>query len=180
MFLRSEFIARMREHLFTGRIVDLEEDTLMAFAMCKDMERWYEKEKQVVERVDYISSIQQGSDTEEHDIQVLKERSLDRIRKSGEYWEKISQEPHHEIQEKWAKCEKTWIKIIQVMKDIRLPEFITLDDFVDLCEIVKSHTEKDSAWTKEIAKVTNMEPGQVQHFMEHSIKAQAMLQQVPV
>jgi hypothetical protein len=29
----------------------------MALVMCKDMERWYEKEKQDVERVDYIDAV---------------------------------------------------------------------------------------------------------------------------
>jgi hypothetical protein len=62
---------------------------------------------------------------------VLNESSLDRIRKLTEYWEKMTQEPHREIQEKWARCEKNWIKINQVMKDIGLPEFGTPDDFVD-------------------------------------------------
>jgi hypothetical protein len=69
-------------HLFTARIVELQEDTLMALATCKDMERWYEKAHQAVERIDYISAVQQGRDTEEHDIRVLRERNIDRIRKS--------------------------------------------------------------------------------------------------
>jgi hypothetical protein len=65
------------------------------------------------------------------------------------------------------------------MKDIRLPEFGTPDDFIDLRDIVKSHTKKDSSWAEEIAKVTDTrEPGQVQQFMEHPIKARAMLQQL--
>jgi hemerythrin len=61
----------------------------MVLAMCKDMERWYEKEQQVMERVDYINAVQQGRDIEEHDILVLKESSLDRIKKSvniGKKW----------------------------------------------------------------------------------------------
>jgi len=109
-----------------------------------------------VERVYYIGAIQQVQDIEEHDIRVLKERSLDRIRKSAEYSEKMAWEPHREIQEKWAKCDKNWIKINQVMKEIGLPEFGTRDEFVDLCDIVNSHTEKDSSWAKEIAKVAYM------------------------
>jgi hypothetical protein len=32
----------------------------MALTTCKDMERWYEKEQQDVERVDYIGAVQQG------------------------------------------------------------------------------------------------------------------------
>jgi hypothetical protein len=62
------------------------------------------------------------------------------------------------------------------MKDIELPEFGMLDDFVDLRDIVKSHTEQDSSWDEEIEKVTDTVPSQVQQFMEHPIKSQAMLQ----
>jgi hypothetical protein len=40
----------------------------MALAMCKYMERWYEKAQQAIERVDYIGAVQQGRDKEEHDI----------------------------------------------------------------------------------------------------------------
>jgi hypothetical protein len=42
------------------------------------------------------------------------------------------------------------------MKDIDLPEFGMPKDFVDLQNIVKSHTEQDSLWAKEITKVTDM------------------------
>jgi hypothetical protein len=46
VFLRSEFQEAYNkftdeQHLFTARIVDLQEDTLMALVMCKDMDRWY-------------------------------------------------------------------------------------------------------------------------------------------
>jgi hypothetical protein len=73
MFLRSEFKETYNKftderHLFIARIVELQEDTLMALATCKDMERWYEKAQQAVERIDYINLVQQGRDTEEHDI----------------------------------------------------------------------------------------------------------------
>jgi hypothetical protein len=64
------------------------------------------------------------------------------------------------------------------MKDIRLPEFGMPDDFVDLRDIFKSNTEKDSSWDEEIAKVTDTTLGQVRQFMEHPIKARAMLQQL--
>jgi hypothetical protein len=57
------------------------------------------------------------------------------------------------------------------MRDIDLPEFGTLEDFVDLHDIVKLHVEKDSSWTTEIEKVVNMALGQVHQFMEHLIKA---------
>ena len=42
------------------------------------------------------------------------------------------------------------------MKDIRLFEFGTPEDFVDLRDIVKSHVEQDSSWVEEITKVTYM------------------------
>jgi hypothetical protein len=64
------------------------------------------------------------------------------------------------------------------MKDIGLSEFGMPDDFVDLRDIVKSHTEQDSSWAEELAKVTDTVPGQVRQFMEHPIKARAMLQQL--
>jgi hypothetical protein len=65
------------------------------------------------------------------------------------------------------------------VKDIGLPEFGTPDDFGDLRDIVKSHIEQDSSWAEELAKVTDTrEPGQVRQFMEHPIKARAMLQQL--
>jgi hypothetical protein len=64
------------------------------------------------------------------------------------------------------------------MKEIDLPEFGMPDEFVNLHDIVKSHTEQDSLWAEEIAKVTDMVSGQVRQFMEHPIKAQAMLQQL--
>jgi hypothetical protein len=48
MYLRREFKEAYNKftderHLFTARIAELQEDTLMALATCKDMERWYEK-----------------------------------------------------------------------------------------------------------------------------------------
>jgi hypothetical protein len=48
------------------------------------------------------------------------------------------------------------------MKGIDLPEFGSLEDFVDLHDIVKQHAEQDSAWTTDIEKVASMAPGQVQ------------------
>jgi hypothetical protein len=146
----------------------------MALTMCKDMERWYEKAQKYVERADYINAVQQGRDTEENEIWVLKESILDYINKSSEYWEKMAQE----IQEKWSKCKKSWININRVMKDIELPEFGTPNEFVDLLGIVTTHAEQDSSWAKEITKVIDKAPGQVRKFMEHPIKALAMLQQL--
>jgi hypothetical protein len=155
VFLRSKFQEAyskfMNEwHLFTTRIDELQEDTLMELATCKDMEKWYERAHQAVERIDYISTVQQGRDTEEHDFRVLRESSINRIKKSVEYWVKVAQEPHWEIQEKCPECEKSWIKINWAMEDIGLSEFITPNDFVDLCDIVKLHVEEDSSWATEI------------------------------
>ena len=45
------------------------------------------------------------------------------------------------------------------MKDIGLPKFGMPNNFVDLRDIVKSHTEQDSSWDEEIEKVTNTTPG---------------------
>jgi hypothetical protein len=95
--------------------------------------------------MEYISAVQQGQDAEENDIRVLGERSIDRIKKSIEYWVKISQEPHWEIQDKWAECENSWTKINQAMRDISLPEFSTPEDFVDLHDIFKLHVKQDSS-----------------------------------
>jgi hypothetical protein len=83
----------------------------------------------------------------------------------------MAQEPHREIQYKWVDCKKSWTKINQAMRDIGLPKFGIPDDFVNLCDIVKSHVEQDSSWAVEITKVEDMVPGQVQRFMEHPIKA---------
>jgi hypothetical protein len=167
VFLRSEFQEAYNKftderHLFTTRIIELQEDTLMEMTMCKDMERWYEKAHQAVERIDYISTVKYCRDIEEHDIWVLRESNIDCIRKSIEYWVKMAQEPHWEIEEKWAKCEKRWTKVKWAMRDIGLLEFGTPSDFVDLHDIVKSHAEQDSSWAVKIAKVEDVVPGQVQ------------------
>jgi thioesterase domain-containing protein len=90
---------------------------------------------------------------------VLRESNINCIKKLAEYWEKMAWEPHREIQEKWAKCEKSWVKINKAMKDIRLPEFGMPYEFFNLCNIVKSHIEQDSSWAEEIKKVTDMTLG---------------------
>jgi len=64
------------------------------------------------------------------------------------------------------------------MKDIELPEFDRPDDFIDLCDIVESHTKQYYSWAKRLAKVTDTVPGQVQQFLEHSIRAWTVLQQL--
>ena len=73
MFLGCEFQDAYSKftnerHLFTARIVNFQEDTIMVLATCKDMEIWYEKSHQAVERIDYINVVQQGRYSEEHDI----------------------------------------------------------------------------------------------------------------
>ena len=89
VFLRSEFQDAydkfMNErHLFTAGISNFQEDTLMALTTWKYMERWYEKAHQAVERIDHISMVQKGWDTEEHDIRVLRDNNIHRIRNSTE------------------------------------------------------------------------------------------------
>jgi hypothetical protein len=166
MFLRSEFqdtYAKFmnEQNLFTASIADFQEDTLMELVASMDMERWYEKSHQVVEMIDYISTIQKGWDTEENKIRVLRDNNIDRIRKAIEYWVKKTQEPQREIQEKWDECEKRWEKINLEMKYICLPEFDSPEDFVNLHDIVKEHAEKELTWTSNIEKVASMAPGQV-------------------
>jgi hypothetical protein len=78
---------------------------------------------------------------------------------------------------KWVKNERNWVKINKEKKDIKLPEFSMPGDFIDLCDIFKSHIEQDSSWAEELENVTDTrESGQVRQFMEHSIKSRAMLQ----
>jgi hypothetical protein len=70
---------------------------------------------------------------------VLRDTSIDQVKKVVEYWVKMPQETQREIQEKWPKCEKIWEKINRDMKGIGLPEFSSLEDFVDLHDIAKQH-----------------------------------------
>jgi hypothetical protein len=102
VFLRSEFQDAydkfMNErHLFTIVIADFQEDTLMALATCKDVERWYEKAHQAVEMIDHINAVQKGRDAKENDIQVLRDNNIYWIRKEVEYWVKMAHEPQWEI-----------------------------------------------------------------------------------
>jgi hypothetical protein len=99
MFQRSKFYEAYSKftnewHLFTIGIVDFQEDIIMVLVTCKDMERWYDKAHQAVERIDYISAVQQGRDVEEHSIWVLRDSIIDCIKKSSQYWVKMAQEPH--------------------------------------------------------------------------------------
>jgi hypothetical protein len=153
MFLRSEFQDTYgkftnEQHLFTAGISYFQEDTLMVLMNCK-----------VAEIIDYISAVQKGRDTKEHDIRVLRDNIIDRIRKVTEYWVKMAQEPQREIQEKLVDCERSWVKINWEMRDIGLPEFGSPEDFFNLHDIVKQHAEQDSVWMTEIAKVASMAPG---------------------
>jgi hypothetical protein len=102
--LRSEFQDAygkfMNEwHLFTVGIAEFQGETLMVLATCKDVEIWYDKAHQEVERIDYISMVQKGRDNEDHGIRVLRDNNIDRIRKATKYWVKMAQEPQWEIQE---------------------------------------------------------------------------------
>jgi hypothetical protein len=114
------------------------------------MEGCYEKAHKVVEIIDYISVVQKGRDIEEHDIRVLRDNIIDSIRKLVKYWVNMDQESQWEIQDKWVDCERSKTNINQAMRDINLPKFNSLEDFVDLHDIVKQHAEQDSLWTLEI------------------------------
>jgi hypothetical protein len=171
VFLRSKFQDSYdkltnERHLFTASITDFQEETLMALVTYKDLERWYDKTHQAV---------QKGRDIEEQGIRVLRDNNIDWIKKVIEYWVKMTQEPQREIQEKWVDCKKRWVNINRYMKDIGLLEFDSPEDFVDPHFIVKQHVEQDSTCTTEITKVVSMEPCQVHQFMERPIKARAIL-----
>jgi hypothetical protein len=150
----------------------------MALAACKEMERWHERAQQAVERLKYIEAVQQGREKEEHGIWLLNKNSLDRIKRSVEYWTKMSRDPHREIQEQYAKCQKHWDKINKVMKDIKLPEFGNPSEFIDIRNVINMYAEQDSLWDKECVKVTDARLGQVRQFIEHLIRARTMLQQL--
>jgi hypothetical protein len=64
------------------------------------------------------------------------------------------------------------------MKDIGLSEFGTIDDLINLRDIVASDVMKDALWAEELEKMTDTVPGQVQRFVKHSIRAQTVLQQL--
>ena len=57
----------------------------MALATCKDMEQWYEKAQQEVERLEYIEAVQQNRDKEEHGIQTVGKSSLNHMKMLVEY-----------------------------------------------------------------------------------------------
>ena len=64
------------------------------------------------------------------------------------------------------------------MKDARIPEFSTLDNFIDLSDVVKLHVEQDALWTEEFAKIADARPRQVRQLAEHMITTRTILQQL--
>jgi hypothetical protein len=137
VYLKGEFNRvyndfRKERHLLTKNIVEFQEDTLITLVTCKEMERWHEKEKQAVERLEYIEVVHRSQKEENHGIQLVGKSSLDLMNKSVEYWAKMTRDPHREIQEQWAKCHKHWGKINKVMNYDGLPEFYTSDEFTNL------------------------------------------------
>jgi hypothetical protein len=98
------------------------------------------------------------------------------MKRSTEYWTKMYRDPHREIEEQYAKCQKHWDKINKVMKDIKLPEFDTPSESINIRDVLKVYVEQDSIWTEECAKVADARPGQVQQFTKHPIRAKTMLQ----
>jgi hypothetical protein len=107
---------------------------------------------------------------------VLMDSNICQIIKEIEYWVSMAQVPQKKIQKRWVKYEISWEKINQEMKDIVLPKFDIPEDFVDLHDIVKRHAKNDLVWEVEITQVEIMTLGQVNMFMEHPIKAHAVLQ----
>jgi hypothetical protein len=62
VFLKSEYREayaqfKSERHLFTACIADFQEETLMALVTCKYVERWYEKEYQDLEQIDYTCAV---------------------------------------------------------------------------------------------------------------------------
>jgi hypothetical protein len=68
------------------------------------------------------------------------------MNKSIEYWGKMNQDPHREIEKQWDKFQKHWGKINKVMKDVGLLEFNTLDEFTNLRDVFKMHSIQYSFW----------------------------------
>jgi len=106
---------------------------------------------------------------------VLMENNISRIRKATEYWVIMAEEAQQNISERWTECKKSWIKINWEMNDINLQNFGSPEDFSNLHDIVKRHVEHESTWEVEIVQVASMTLSHVQKFMEHPIKARAIL-----
>jgi hypothetical protein len=64
------------------------------------------------------------------------------------------------------------------MKDVGLPEYGTLNMFINLNKIIKLCAEQDALWAEECERVIDAKPGQVQQFVGHIIKARTMLQKL--
>jgi hypothetical protein len=84
VYLKDEFNKvydkfKKERHMLILNIVEFLEDILMELATCKEMERWYEKAQQVVERLEYIEAIQKGREKEDHDIQLVSKSSLNPV-----------------------------------------------------------------------------------------------------
>jgi hypothetical protein len=73
----------------------------------------------------------------------------------------MSRDPHREIQEQYAKCQKHWDKINKVMKDIKLPEFGNPSEFIDIRNVLNMYAEQDSLWAEECTKVADVRLGQM-------------------
>jgi len=128
-----------------------------------------------VERLEFVEAIQKFREKEDHGIWLVSKSSLNHMKRSVEYWAKMSRIPHEEIQEQWAKCQKHQDKINKIMKDIGLPEYGTPDMFINLNEIIKLCAEHDASWAEECAKITDAKPGKIQQFVGHPIKARSIL-----
>jgi len=95
------------------------------------------KAHQSLDQIDYTSAVQKGRDSKEHDILILMDSNISQISKEVEYWVSMVQEPQRKIHERWIECEKIWENINREMENINLPEFIPLENFVDLHDMVK-------------------------------------------
>jgi hypothetical protein len=85
VYLKGEFVEvynkfKKERHLLTENVAECQEDTLMELATCKEMEQWYERAQQAVERLDCMEAVQQGGDKEKHGIQVIYKSILNRMR----------------------------------------------------------------------------------------------------
>jgi hypothetical protein len=103
------------------------------------------------------------------------DNNISQIRKVAEYWVSMVQEPQRKIQDIWKESEKIWEKINREMKRIELPEFGPPEYFIDFHDIVKRHTEKNSAWEAKVSKISSMTLGQVKKFMECPNKSLVVL-----
>jgi hypothetical protein len=73
----------------------------------------------------------------------------------------MSQDPHREIQEQYAKCQKHWDKINKAMKDIKLLEFDNPSEFIDIRNMLKIYFKQDSLWAEECEKLVDARLEQV-------------------